>query len=193
MTNADIAAKRPLVLADALPGNLTRDIALVAGSAMFVGIAAQVALPLPFTPVPVTMQPFAVLLAAAALGPMRGVLGMALYMLAGVAGVPWFNDGMSGAGFASFGYIIGFVLAGAVVGGLAARGGDRSPVRTAATMSLGVLAIYAVGVPYLMVATGSGLSQALMLGVVPFLLGDALKIAAASALLPATWRLFARR
>ncbi|MGH8879996.1 MAG: biotin transporter BioY, partial [Stackebrandtia sp.] len=160
---------------------------------VFVGIAAQVAVPLPFTPVPLTMQPFAVLLAAAALGPLRGVLGMALYMLAGVAGVPWFNDGMSGAGFTSFGYVIGFVLAGAVVGALAARGGDRSPIRTAGTMTLGLLAIYAVGVPYLMVATGAGLAQALMLGVVPFLLGDALKIAAASALLPATWRLLGHR
>ncbi|MQA97998.1 MAG: biotin transporter BioY [Streptosporangiales bacterium] len=193
MSNAQIAAERPLVLADALPGRLTRDVALVTGSAVFVGIAAQVAVPLPFTPVPLTMQAFAVLLAAAALGPLRGVLGMAFYLLAGVAGVPWFTDGMSGAGMPSFGYILGFVLAGAVVGGLAARGGDRSPLRTAATMTLGLLAIYAFGVPYLMVATGSGLGQALMLGVVPFLLGDALKIAAASALLPATWRLAGRR
>ncbi|WP_443613651.1 biotin transporter BioY [Actinomadura madurae] len=98
MAHADAAQRRPAVLGDLLPGSLARDAALVAGSAALVGAAAQLAVPLPGTPVPVTGQTFAVLLAGAALGPGRAALGMLLYLLAGMAGVPWFTDGTSGTG-----------------------------------------------------------------------------------------------
>jgi biotin transport system substrate-specific component len=110
-----------------------------------------------------------------------------------MAGVPWFSQQTSGWGFPSFGYIIGFVLAAALVGALARRGADRSVVGTAATMVAGNLVIYAVGVPYLAVAIGVDLPQALALGAIPFLLGDALKIVLAAGLLPAAWRLVGRR
>lgn len=185
-------AGRPAVLGDLLPGSLVRDVALVAGSAAFVGLAAQISVPIPGTPVPVSGQTFAVLLAAASLGMGRSVLGMLLYLLAGIAGVPWFAEGTSGAGMPSLGYVIGFVLAGAVVGGLSRRGGDRTPIRTAATMALGTLSIYAIGVPFLMGALHVGLGKAVQLGVTPFLIGDALKVVLAAGLLPVAWKLAGR-
>ena len=192
MSNTQAAVARPAVLGDLVPGRLVRDIALVAGSAVFVGLAAQVSVPIPGTPVPVSGQTFAVLLSGAVLGMNRAAAGMALYALAGVLGVPWFAGGASGWHLASFGYVIGFVLAGTVVGALAARGGDRSPVRTVATMTLGTVLIYAAGVPWLMAMTHSGLGSALAMGVRPFLIGDALKVLLAAGLLPGAWRLLRR-
>jgi biotin transport system substrate-specific component len=185
-------ARSPRVLADLIPGGLVRDAALVGGSAAFVGLAAQVAIPLGFTPVPLTLGTFAVLLSAAALGPTRGVLGMLVYMLAGMAGVPWFSDHHSGWSMASFGYIVGYVLAGAIVGELARRGADRTPARTVALMVLGNIAIYAVGVAWLMASIQVGFSKGLSLGLTPFLAGDAIKIVAAAVLLPAAWKLVDR-
>lgn len=180
---------RPRVLADLVPGGAARDVALVAGAAAITGVAAQVSIPLPFTPVPISLQTFTVLLSAAALGPYRAGAAMLLYLGVGVIGVPWFAEQRSGIGFPSFGYIVGFVLAAVVVGALARRGADRSIGGTAATMVLGNLVIYAVGVPYLAVAIGVDLPTAVTLGVVPFLVGDGLKILLATGLLPAAWRL----
>lgn len=148
---------------------------------------AQVAIPLGFTPVPLSGQTFAVLLAVAVVGPARGLLGMAVYLAAGVAGLPCFTQYTSGWGGASFGYIVGFLLAAVLVGDLARRGGDRTSTRTVGIMIVGNLAIYAVGVPWLMVTVGIGFGQALALGLVPFLIGDAIKIAVAAGLLPTAW------
>ncbi len=186
-------AYRPRVLADLVPGGLVRDLALVAGAAPLTGLCAQVAIPLPFTPVPISLQTFAVLLSAAALGPTRAGAAMGLYLVAGIAGVPWFSEQNSGIGFPSFGYIIGFVLAAVLVGALARRGADRSAAGTAALMVAGNLVIYAIGVPYRALAIGVSLPEAIGLGVLPFLIGDALKIALAVGLLPAAWRLAPRR
>ena len=183
---------RPLVLADALPGARVRDAALVVGGAAFVGLAAQLSFPLPFTPVPVTGQTFAVLLAGAALGWQRGLASMLLYLVAGVAGIPWFASGSSGASSPSFGYIVGFVIAAAAVGRLAGAGADRTPFRTAGLMVLGNLLIYLVGVPWLAVAMDVPLGQAVALGLTPFLVGDAVKIVFAAGLLPAAWRVVDR-
>src|SRR5581483_11510153 len=119
-------------------------------------------------------------------------LSMLLYLVAGVAGVPWFTGGASGALGVTGGYIVGFVIAGALVGALAARGGDRTPLRTIGTMVLGNLVIYACGVPWLMVVTGAGPRAGLAMGLVPFLLGDALKIAIAAGVLPGAWAIVRR-
>ncbi|MEV4259550.1 biotin transporter BioY, partial [Spirillospora sp. NPDC049652] len=161
--------------------------------AALVGLAAQISIPLPGTPVPVSGQTFAVLLAGAALGRTRAALGMLLYLAAGVAGVPWFAEGTSGASMPSLGYVLGFVLAAAVVGRLAERGGDRTPLRTVATMTFGTVLIYLVGVPYLMASLHVGLDKALHLGVTPFLAGDVLKVLLAAGLLPVAWRFAGRR
>ena len=192
MSSLSFAGKRP-VLADLVPGALVRDIALVAGGAALTGAAAQLTFPVPGTPVPMTGQTFAALLVGATLGARRGAASMLVYLLVGALGVPWFQHASAGLSGASAGYIVGFVFAGALVGTLAGRGGDRTPLRTAGTMVLGNLVIYAFGVPWLMASTGFDLATALDKGVYPFLIGDALKIVVAAGLLPLTWKLAARR
>ncbi|HEY8178031.1 MAG TPA: biotin transporter BioY [Candidatus Limnocylindria bacterium] len=186
------SASRPRVLADLLPGALLRDVLLIVGAAALTGLCAQVAIPLPYTPVPITLQTFAVLLSGAALGPWRGGAAMLLYLVAGSLGVAWFAHGESGFGGPTFGYIIGFVVAASVVGALASRGADRTASGTVAIMVLGNLIIYAFGVPWLMASTGMPLFVALEAGLWPFVIGDALKVALAAGLLPLTWRLVGR-
>ncbi|MBV7699233.1 biotin transporter BioY [Streptomyces sp. TRM70350] len=194
MSTAAAAPLRPgQVLADLLPASRVRDVALVLGGAVLTGLAAQLAVPIPGTPVPVTGQTFAALLVGTALGAGRGFLSLALYALAGVAGVPWFADGGSGAAAPSFGYVIGLLLAATAVGALARRGADRSPWRMAGAMLLGEAVIYAVGVPYLALATGMSASAAIAAGLTPFLIGDAVKAALAMGLLPAAWKLVGKR
>ena len=187
-----ITTPAPRVLADVVARSWVANIVLVLGGAAFVGISAQVIIPLPFTPVPLTLQTFAVLLVGAALGTWRGVASMVVYAAVGVAGVPWFSGGSSGWGGASFGYILGFIVAAGVVGRLAERGATLTAVRTAGLMVIGNLVIYAIGVTYLKFAIDVTWGSALALGVAPFLIGDALKIALAAGLLPGTWRLLAR-
>ncbi len=192
---ASIPRQRPLVLADLVPGALVRDVVLVLAGAGFTGLLAQISLPVAGSPVPVTGQTLGAVLVGAALGWRRGLASMALYLLAGIAGVPWYaghTSGsmlLSGANLPTLGYIIGFVLAAALVGALAARGWDRSPVRTVAAMVLGNLAIYAIGVPYLAWSIHVGLGTAWDLGMKNYLLGDALKVLLAAGLLPGAWRL----
>ncbi|MFE5487248.1 biotin transporter BioY [Streptomyces sp. NPDC056527] len=181
------------VLADLLPAGRVRDIALVAGGAALTGIAAQIAVPVPGSPVPVSGQTFAALLVGTALGARRGFLSLALYAVVGMAGVPWFAQASSGYTMPSFGYILGMLLAATVVGALARRGADRSVLRTAGTMALGSVIIYAVGVPYLALATGMSFSQAVAAGLTPFLVGDALKAALAMGVLPTAWKLVGRK
>ncbi|MDF6042480.1 biotin transporter BioY [Streptomyces sp. JH14] len=195
-TAAAAPVRTGAVLADLLPAARHRyavDTALVVGGAALTGIAAQIAVPVPGSPVPVTGQTFAALLVGTALGARRGFLSLAVYALVGMAGMPWFAGGSSGAGGASFGYVLGMLLAATVVGDIARRGGDRSVLRTAGTMVLGSAIIYAVGVPYLALSTGMSASAAIAAGLVPFLLGDALKAALAMGALPAAWKLIGRR
>ncbi|MFZ3557563.1 biotin transporter BioY [Streptomyces sp. BH055] len=195
MSTAAVTAARPgKVLADLLPASraktadFAKNAALVVGGAALTGIAAQVAIPVPGSPVPVTGQTFAALLVGTALGARRGFLALAVYALAGMAGVPWFAEGGSGMASASFGYVIGLMLASAAVGALARRGGDRSMLRTAGTFVLGEAIVYAVGVPYLALSTGMGLTAAIAAGLTPFLIGDVLKAALAMGALPTAWK-----
>ncbi|NNN32615.1 biotin transporter BioY [Streptomyces sp. S3(2020)] len=188
-----VAPVRPgQVLADLLPASRVRDIALVVGGAALTGLAAQISVPVPGSPVPVTGQTFAVLLVGMTLGAGRGFLSLALYAVAGVAGVPWFADGGSGAAAASFGYILGMILASTVVGALARRGADRSVWRTAGAMLLGEAIIYAVGVPYLAYAADLSAATAVDVGLTNYLIGDALKAAVVMGLLPTTWKFVKR-
>ncbi|MGW4564466.1 biotin transporter BioY [Streptomyces sp. NPDC004561] len=193
MSTATVTARPGAVLADLLPASRVRDVALVLGGAVLTGLAAQLSVPVPGSPVPVTGQTFAALLVGTALGARRGFLSLALYALAGVAGVPWFAGGASGAGAVSFGYVLGMLLASAAVGALARRGADRSALRMAGTMILGEAIIYAVGVPYLALAAHLSLSQAVAAGLTPFLIGDALKAALAMGVLPTAWKLADKR
>lgn len=206
MTALSPAAPR-LVLADRVFGrSVVANIALVVGGAALTSLLAQVAIP--FWPVPLTMQTFAVLFVGTALGPVRGALSLALYLVLGVAGLPIFSGGESGSLFAltSGGYIVGFVLAALVTGALARLAWDRRVLKTVVAFLAGTVTIYAVGLPWLYVSLGnlgagvwrdalgydSLLAATIGAGLLPFLLGDALKAVAAGLLLPATWKLLNR-
>lgn len=176
--------------ADVFRGVGTSDFLLILGSAMVVALSAQVAIPLPFTPVPFSLTTLTVLLAGASLGPVRGGFCLLFYLVAGAAGLPWFSQQEAGWQSPSFGYILGFVVAGFVVGGLTRRGLGRL-ARTAIVMAVGNLLIYLAGVSWLMWIAEVELSQAISLGVLPFLISDAIKVALAVLFLPTAQRLVA--
>jgi biotin transport system substrate-specific component len=190
---------RALVLADLVAGSRSRvariywDVALVVGAAAFVGALAQISIKLSFTPVPITGQTLGVLLAGTALGWRRAAASLALYALAGVAGLPWFAGGTHGYASASFGYIIGFFFAAALCGYLGQRGNDRSVVRSVPAMIAGEIVIYLFGVSWLALDTHIGAGTALHEGFTPFVIGDSIKAAIAAGLLPAAWKLAGRR
>ncbi len=184
MTAAAVST-RGRVLVDLLVTSRLAQVSCVAAYVLAIAVSAQLAVPLPFSPVPITLQTFVVLLGAAALGPLRSAAGVASYLAIGAFGVPWFAV----TGGATLGYLAGFFVAALLVGRWARAGGDRSVPKAALLMAVGNLVIYACGVVGLMAVTGMGLVTAIAVGVVPFLVGDAVKIAAAAAALPATWRL----
>lgn len=171
-----------------IPKSVASDISLVIGGALLTAIAAQIQVPM--YPVPMTLQTFAVLLIAAALGPARAVSAMGLYLAMGAAGLPVFAAAKSlTAVMPTAGYLVGFIFAGLIVGYLATRGFSSSPARVALSFSVGSLVIYLFGAGWLVVGVGLTLPQALAAGVAPFLIGDAVKAVAAAMLLPAAWKL----
>lgn len=187
------ASRQRLVLADLVPGAWARDAVLVAAGAGLTGIAAQVSIHTSLSPVPFTLQTLAVLVTGAALGSVRGLLSIALYVAAGSAGVPWFSNHSHGFSGPSSGYLIGFVIAAGVVGELARRGNDRNVLRTAVLMIIGNLIIYVPGVAWLMHEVPSySFGQAIHSGVTVFLISDLAKLVVAALVLPAAWKL-ARR
>ena len=189
-SRASAAFARPSpVLADLLPGELVRDLVLVFAAAGLIGALAQLSVRLPGTPVPVTGQTLGVLLASCALGQRRALGSTALYAALGLLGLPWFANHSAGWQGASTGYLLGFILAAAVVGFLAERGADRSLVGALSTMLAGEVAIYLLGVGWLALDLHVTLVRAIALGFSPFLIGDALKMLLAATLLPMTWRL----
>ena len=185
------------VLTTGLRGSRVRDLALVLGGTAFIALSAQVSIPLPFSPVPVTGQTFAVLLTGATLGAGLGAASTTLYFAAALAGLPVLaptetGTHLTGAAVLSMptlGYVVGFVVASALVGRLAERGFTRTPLCTAAAMVLGNLAIYALGLAWLQHALSASWTDAVTWGLTPFLIGDALKVLFAAGLLPAAWKL----
>jgi biotin transport system substrate-specific component len=167
-----------------------RDLALVAGGSLLVAALAQVRIPLPFTPVPLTGQTLGVLLVGAALGSWRGAASLALYLAWGLLGLPVFTGGGSGLAHlagATGGYLIGFILAAFVVGSLCERKLDRRWTTALLPFLAGEAIIYLFGVTWL--AGFTGISGALAAGLWPFLPGDAVKLVLAALALPAAWRI----
>ena len=189
--NAAVLPTR-LVLADLVPGARVRDAVLDAAGAGLTGLAAQVSIHTPLSPVPFTLQTLSVLVVGASLGTVRGLLSIALYAVAGIAGVPWYADHHHGWGGANFGYVLGFVVAAGIVGELARRGNDRSVTGTVGLMAMGTAAIYGIGAVWLAQDLHLSASKAVDLGVTPFLVTDALKMAVAAVVLPAVWKLVRR-
>lgn len=173
---------------------LVADAVLVAIGVTLLALSAQVVIHLPWTPVPVTGQTFGVLLVGGAYGATRGFATLAAYLVVGGLGVGVFADQSSGwdvlrLSSATGGYLVGMLVAAALVGWLADRGWDRNAVRSFPAMVLGNIVIYAFGFVWLQHALGTTASQTWHLGVQPFLWGDALKILLAAGLLPAAWKL----
>lgn len=170
------------------------DVALVVGGSIVIALCAQIAIGFP---VPITGQTFAVLVVAMLLGSRRGVLCILTYLAQGLMGLPVFAQGK--AGLAAFfgptgGYLVGFLAAAYLVGWLAERGWDRRPLPTVLAMVFGNLAIYVCGLAWLsclmyVLAHPFGGRGVLAIGLYPFLIGDALKIALAAILLPSGWKL----
>jgi len=168
-----------------------RDVILIVLGALFAAALAQVKIPLPFTPVPLTGQTFAVLLVGATLGSKRGAASMALYMALGALGLPVFAGGASGIAYlsgATLGYLIGFVMAAYVIGLLAEQGLDRSVRTSLIPFLVGTVIIYSCGVAWLTILLGS-LNKAIAAGLLPFLIGDAIKLIAAALVLPGAWKI----
>lgn len=185
---------RPLVLVSLMPTTqLTRVLLALAGS-LLIALAAQFAVPLPFSPVPVTGQTFAVLLVGAAFGSRLGAATVGLYLAEGIAGLPVFAPGgpMGPARLLgpSGGYLVGFVVAAYIVGALAERGWDRRLLTAALAMLVGEVAIYTFGLAGL--ARFVPVDQLVALGLLPFIPGDVVKLGLAAAVLPSAWHLLAR-
>jgi len=194
------------VLADLIPvahrneRTLTRDAVLVGLGVLATAAAAQIEIPLGFTPVPLTLQTFSVLLVGAVLGAHRAALSMSAYWLCGIIGLPFYSGGGSGwetATGATMGYLLGFIAAAFVVGRLAERKQDRNFGTSLPAMLLGSVTIYAFGAAWLSVHLGvpvaNGERNAISLGVAPFLLGDALKTVVAAACTSTVWAAVSRR
>jgi biotin transport system substrate-specific component len=174
---------------------LTYDALLVVAGSLLIALSAQLSILLPFSPVPITGQTFAILFLGALLGSRRGAAAVLAYLAEGAAGLPVFAGGASGLPYMlgpTGGYLVGFVVAAFAVGALAERGWDRGVLTTIAAMVVGNLIIYVCGVGYLSTVMGSA-ERAIAAGMTPFLVGDALKIALAAALLPLGWRVVGSR
>ena len=171
------------------------DVGLVVAGAGLVALAAQVRFNLPWTPVPITGQTFAVLLVGASLGALRGFASLALYLVAGLVGAPVFTGGEAGwewVSGATGGYLVGFLAAAALTGWLAERGWDRRFSSAVAALLTGNIVIFAFGLVWLARVAGTGFQETLVNGLYPFVVGDLLKLYLAAALLPTAWHLVER-
>jgi biotin transport system substrate-specific component len=170
------------------------DVVLVGLGVALIGLSAQVSIPLPNTPVPLTGQTFAVLLVGGAYGATRGFFTMAAYLVVGGLGYGVFashGSGWDALRFSSVtgGYLVGMLVAATLVGWLADRGWDRKASRSIPAMALGDAVILLFGATWLAHALDLTAVQAWNLGVKDFLVGDAIKILLAAGLLPAAWKL----
>ncbi|MEI6405647.1 MAG: biotin transporter BioY [Actinomycetes bacterium] len=182
----------PVVVDSWAEKSVVKNVTLVLGLTLFTALCAQVSVPLPFTPVPLTLQTFAVLAGAAALGAERSVIAQVIYVVLAVAGAPVLAGGASGMSSITGptgGYIVGFVAASYVVGRIAERGATRQVVATVSSYVAGTAVIYVLGVSWLSFATHMSVRDAIVAGMIPFLIGDALKALAAGAALPSAWKL----
>lgn len=207
------AAERGITIGDFLVpitigeriGTRVRHLALIVAGALLIYLGSLVVIPVPGSPVPITGQTLGVLVVGSALGFRRGILATATYVAIGAIGIPAFAEHRSGLAVlatvsdgrivlgATGGYLVGFIVAGAVVGRLAELGWDRHLGGSILAMLIGSAAIYAVGVPWLAAAASLTPSQAVAEGLGPFVLGDLVKIAIAAGIFPFAWWVVDRR
>jgi len=177
-------------------GSRLRHVALIVIGAALIFASSRVSIPVPGSPIPISGQTFGVLLVGGALGFRRGLASVALYVLIGLIGLPFFAEGKGGVSVilgARGGYLIGFIVAGALVGRLAELGWDRRIVGALGAMAIGNVVIYLIGVPWLMAVTHVDLPTGIAQGLTPFLIGDAFKLILAALAFPAAWWVVGRR
>ena len=187
-------SRAPATLAHLSAASWARKVTIVICFALITAVTAQVRLP--WTPVPVTAQTLAVLLSGATLGWRAGAGCQLLYLSLGAAGLPLCSGGKGGFAVIAGptgGYLIGFVIAAALVGFLAELGQDRRLSTSVPAMLAGSAVIYLVGIPWLAHVLNVSAVRAVELGMAPFLIGDALKVLLAGALLPGVWTLAERQ
>ena len=195
----------PVVISDVVPRpriqslRLAREILLLSGFALLTAALAQLRIPLGFTPVPITGQTLGVLLAGATLGAWRGAGSQLLYWLLGMVGLPFYSNATGGWSVATgptMGYLVGFIIAAAVVGRLAEYRHDRQVITSVAAMTMGSMIIYVCGATWLAIDLGipvaTGEQNAISLGVTPFLVGDVIKMCLAGLATASTWRFINR-
>lgn len=197
MTASLLYTPRRRTLADTLPGAATRDAILVVGFALLTAVAAQIRIPLGFSPVPITGQTFAVLLAGGTLGATRGASSQFLYVAMGAVGLPFYSNGEGGWSVltgSTGGYLVAFIVAAGLVGWLAEHGSDRKVPTAVLMFAVGTLVTYVLGALWLAQSADVPLyaanrePSAWEWGIRPFLIGDVIKAGLAGVLLPAAWR-----
>jgi biotin transport system substrate-specific component len=174
-------------------GRVAADMLLVIGASALIAIAAQIAIPVPFTPVPLTLQPLAVIFIGVALGSTRGAAAAALYLLEGFSGLPVFAQGHGGPAWLvgpTAGYLFSYPFAAWVAGFVSERGWGSSIVRAVTGMLLALGVIYLGGFSWLAALTGT--KAAFAAGVAPFIVADIIKVALGAMLLPKAQQLVAR-
>jgi biotin transport system substrate-specific component len=184
------------VLADLVPtavfrGARTRDLALVSGAALLTALLAQVVVPVPGSPVPITGQTLAVVLTAAFLGPLRGLAGQALYLALGAVGLPFYAEASGGFEVvtgATGGYLVGFLPAAFLIGLAARYRADRDLLRAVPLFVAGQAVVFAIGVPWLAVTVGLTADEALAAGFYPFIAGGLVKALVAAGVMTGAWR-----
>jgi biotin transport system substrate-specific component len=187
-----------LTIPSAIAGRVVRgrvavNILLVIGASALIAIAAQIAIPVPFSPVPLTLQPLAVILVGAVLGASRGAAAAALYLLEGLSGLPVFAQGHGGALWLigpTAGYLYSYPFAAFVAGWLSERGWGNRTLRSVTGMLAALAVIYIGGWSWLAALTDP--AAAFALGVAPFVVADMIKVAIGAALLPYVQRLISR-
>ncbi len=187
---SDTLAQRLVPRQGILANKTVFDIVMVVAGIVFVALLAHIRIPLPFTPVPITGQTLGVLMVGSVLGSRLGLLSLLFYLIVGAIGLPVFTGGsgieyMTGA---TLGYLVSYPIVAGLMGYLSERGWDRKFSTTILAYALGSAIIYGLGMAWLAVLRGS-LVEAFMLGVLPFLIGDAIKVAIAAAVLPGAWKL----
>jgi biotin transport system substrate-specific component len=186
--SATSVAQNPTLGKQSRVVNATKQVALVVGASLFVALCARVTLPLPFTPVPLTLQNFGVLLVGLTLGSRRGFAALALYLAEGMAGLPVFNPSGPGSLAQLVGPTGGFLLAYPFVAGIAGwivETGRRTFARAAVASVMAEITLFAGGLSWLAILTHS-VSQALRWGLYWFVFAEVIKIMMASAL-AGTW------
>jgi biotin transport system substrate-specific component len=179
-----------------IPRSAINDVALILSGAVFTAYTAQLVIPM--WPVPMTAQTLAVLLVGSVLGATRGAISLIIYFSMGAVGLPVFSAATSLSFGPTFGYLVGFIAAAAVVGYLSQRGWHKSVAGVLGSFAIANSVIYLFGLPWLAFALGSlgaanDLASVAAAGLAPFILGDVIKMTVAAALLPLAWKFLGKK